>query len=226
MSGDSEFVAIYRALRRAFGHQHWWPAQTPFEVVVGAVLTQNTNWKNVEKAIENLRRRGLLNARRLSEAPPAEVQDCVTPAGYYRQKAARLVSVARWVREAGAADDNELGVLARWPCDLLRSELLRLSGIGPETADSILLYALGKPVFVVDAYTVRIMGRHGFVEPGSSYADVQEMFHERLPADVELYKDFHAQFVELGKRYCRKRAPKCPDCPLRDLLGAPVETGG
>ena len=222
MTGKGQFLAIYAQLRSAFGNQHWWPARTPFEVIVGAVLTQNTNWRNVEKAIRNLEGAGLLSAQDLSQADPRSLQELIRPAGYYRQKARRLIGVARWVAQNCPPQDRPLAALKGRSAEDLRRELLSLSGIGPETADSILLYALEKPVFVVDAYTVRIMGRHGFVEPDSSYADVQAQFQDRLPQDVELLKDYHAQLVELGKRYCRKRSPDCADCPLYPLLGAPL----
>jgi len=222
MVAKGQLLTIYSELRRAFGHQHWWPARTPFEVIVGAVLTQNTNWRNVEKAIRNLEEAGLLSARALGQADPRRLQRLIRPAGYYRQKAGRLLGVARWVALHCAPEDEGLCGLKARSTDELRRGLLSLSGIGPETADSILLYALAKPVFVVDAYTVRVMGRHGLIEPGGSYADVQQEFHDRLPQDVELLKDYHAQLVELGKRYCKKRYPDCARCPLYPLLGPPL----
>jgi len=214
---------VYFVLRRAFGFRDWWPAETPFEVIVGAVLTQNTNWKNVEKAIRNLKQAGVLDPLTLSQADLDELRELIRPAGYYRQKAPRLRTIAAWVAQNCIPEDTLLGQLKWRTQDELREELLALKGIGPETADSIMLYALEKPVFVVDAYTVRALGRHGFIEPGAGYYDVQELFHHRLPPDVKLFQDFHAQFVELGKRCCKKRAPKCGECPLRPLLGDPTE---
>ena len=222
MGDRTSLIEMYAALRQVFGHRNWWPARSPFEVIVGAILTQNTNWDNVEKAIDNLREAGLLSPSALSEAEPQRLQELVRPAGYYRQKAGRLRRVARWVSERCIEADLELGALKWEPLDQLREELLALNGVGPETADSILLYALGKPVFVVGAYTVRILGRHELIEPDATYCDVQEHFVHRLPPDVELFKDFHAQLVEVGKRYCRKRRPRCAECPLRVLLGEPV----
>jgi len=222
MGDRTNLLEMYAALRQAFGHRNWWPAQSPFEVIVGAVLTQNTNWDNVEKAVDSLREAGLLSPSALSEAAPQRLHELIRPAGYYRQKAGRLQRLARWVGEHCIEADSELGALKWEPLDQLREELLALNGVGPETADSILLYALEKPVFVVDAYTVRILGRHELIEPDATYGDVQEHFVHRLPPDVELFKDFHAQLVEVGKRYCRKRRPRCAECPLRPLLGEPV----
>jgi len=218
----SSFLEIYVALRQAFGHRHWWPAETPFEVVVGAILTQNTNWKNVEQAIANLKQAGLLEPDLLAEATLPDVQGLIRPAGYFRQKSARLKRVARWVNQRCVPGDRALGALKWEPLDVLREELLSINGIGPETADSILLYALEKPSFVVDAYTVRVLGRHCLIEPDATYEEVQEEFHRRLPPDTELFRDFHAQFVEVGKQFCRKSAPHCAECPLRTLLGEPV----
>lgn len=219
---SNEFIEIYRTLREAFGHQQWWPARTPFEVMVGAVLTQNTNWKNVETAIVNLREAGLLRPGPLSAAEAEELQDLVRPSGYYRQKSARLLRLARWVETRCGPDDEELEALKQEPIYELRTELLRINGVGPETADSILLYALEKPVFVVDAYTVRVFGRHELIEPHLPYTEIQEEFHHRLAEDVELYQDYHAQLVELGKRFCKKSSPACSTCPLRPQLGPPV----
>ncbi|MDP6438841.1 MAG: endonuclease III domain-containing protein [Candidatus Brocadiia bacterium] len=215
-------MRIYEALLAAFGHRNWWPGETPFEVMVGAVLTQNTNWTNVEKAIANLKRSGVLSAAALSELDTSELQDLIRPAGYYRQKAGRLRRLARWVAERGADDACAIAALRAASTDELRQGLLALNGIGPETADSILLYALEKPVFVVDAYTVRIMSRHGLVDPEVGYEEVQAVFEDGLERDVELFKDYHAQLVEVGKRYCRRRSPRCERCPLRGVLGDPV----
>ena len=216
------FIDIYRTLRRSFGHQRWWPAQSPFEVMVGAILTQNTNWNNVETAIENLHEAGLLRPGALSEASPEKLQDLIRPSGYYRQKTARLLRLARWVEPRCGPDDVELVALKELSVFDLRPELLRINGIGPETADSILLYALEKPVFVIDAYTVRVFARHELIEPQLPYGEIQEEFHLQLPEDVELFQDFHAQLVEVGKRFCKKRSPDCAECPLLNLLGSPV----
>lgn len=222
MAAENLLLQIYNVLRNAFGHRNWWPAESAFEVMVGALLTQNTNWANVESAIGRLKGAGLLNAQGLSKVEAEQLQALIKPAGYYRQKAARLKRLAQWVVQQCGPDDESLEGLRTLPLRRLREELTSLKGIGYETADSIVLYALEKPVFVVDAYTVRVMGRHGLIEPAISYVEVQEYFEDRLPAHVELFKDFHAQLVEVGKRFCKARAPLCADCPLHPLLGGPV----
>lgn len=219
---SNDFVEIYRTLRECFGYQDWWPARTAFEVMVGAILTQNTNWNNVEKAIENLRDADRLTADAIAGVDAEELQDLIRPAGYFRQKSARLIRLARWVEQNCDPADQGLTALKEWPQYELRRELLNINGIGPETADSILLYALDKLVFVIDTYTVRVFGRHELIEADLPYQELQEEFHYRLPDDLDLYRDFHAQIVELGKRNCTKRSPSCGSCPLRPLLGEPV----
>jgi endonuclease-3 related protein len=159
----------------------------------------------------------------LSEAGEEEIQALIRPAGYYRQKTSRLRRLARLVMDVCAPDDLSLEGLRALPLEDLRNTLMSLKGIGHETADSILLYALDRPVFVVDAYTVRVLVRHQLIEPGVSYVDLQAYFEDGLPADVELFKDFHAQLVELGKRYCKSRRPLCAGCPVHSLLGDPIE---
>ena len=223
MQAEGALMKVYRTLRHAFGHRSWWPAETPFEVMVGAVLTQNTNWQNVEKAINNLKQAGLLSPSRLAAASGQELESLIRPTGYYRQKSRRLNRLARWACEN--AGDAVLS-LADWPADRLRQELLGLRGIGPETADSILLYALGKPVFVVDGYTMRVLRRHQLIPADCTYYELQSYLQERLPCEVDLYQDYHAQFVEVGKRFCRKQ-PLCEGCPLLPVMGRPVleETG-
>jgi endonuclease-3 related protein len=222
MNDKGMFFQIYITLRQALGHQNWWPAHSPFEVMVGAVLTQNTNWKNVEDAIEKLREAGLLDPSAMNEVSAENLQELVRPAGYYRQKSARLKRLAAWVKERHVVGDTELGALKWEDTSTLREELLSINGIGPETADSILLYALDKAVFVVDTYTVRIMARHELIDPTCGYGEIQEEFQHRLPPDVEIFKDYHAQLVEVGKRFCKKTSPRCEECPLLHLLGEPV----
>ena len=212
---------IYQALRQAFGHRGWWPAEGPLEMMVGAVLTQNTNWRNVEKALGALKRGGLLNVQALAEVDLGVLQELIRPAGYYRQKAPRVQRLAQWIGNCGDTEAQALEGLAAMPVDELRRELLALKGIGPETADSILLYALRKPVFVVDSYTVRVLARHGIVARGSTYEEVQGLFQDALPEDIDLWQDYHAQLVEVGKRCCRRRSPLCSECPLLPLLGQP-----
>jgi len=218
----TKLLDIYRTLLHALGHRGWWPGDSPLEVMVGAVLTQNTNWQNVEKAIANLKRADMLGACKLANAAPAELEALIRPAGYYRQKAARLGRLARWLNGRGESDEAAIEALRTLSSDRLRQELLAIKGIGPETADSILLYALEKPVFVVDSYTVRILARHGLAEAESSYDEVQALFQDGLPGEVELLKDYHAQLVEVGKRFCRRSRPRCAECPLLELLGRPI----
>jgi len=218
MSTQELLMELYGALERAFGHRAWWPAETPFEVMVGAVLTQNTNWANVEKAIEALKRANALCAAVLTEMDQERLQCLVRPAGYFRQKAARLQRLAAYVVERAGGDPSGLDEV---PTEDLRDELLALRGIGPETADSILLYALGRPTFVVDTYTMRIAARHGLVDWQCGYFELKEFFEGGLPAEVELLRDYHAQLVELGKRHCRRRSPRCEGCPARPVLGEP-----
>ena len=209
---------LYDTLREEFGHQNWWPADSPFEVMVGAILTQNTNWQNVTKAIAQLKQANALSADALVNLESEELQTLIRPAGYYRQKAARLKRLAGWLKEEC---DGNLNLLAEWPTDALRDQLLALRGIGPETACSILLYALDRPVFVVDTYTHRIVARHDLVWVNCSYEELQALFEDHLPRDTELYRDYHAQLVEVGKRFCKKSNPRCKDCPVRTVLGEP-----
>ena len=218
LNAESILSSIYAALRAEFGPRNWWPADTPFEVMVGAVLTQNTNWGNVERAIGNLKRAGMLGPAALAAAGADELQALIRPAGYYRQKAARLKRLVEWLMSAAG---GEVSGLRGRSTEELREQLLSLSGIGPETADSILLYALDRMTFVVDAYTKRALVRHQMVGPECSYYELQEFVCDGLPQDLELYRDYHAQFVELGKRLCRKK-PLCDRCPLLPLLGSPV----
>ncbi len=208
---DSQsLLNIYRSLRARFGHRCWWPGETPFEVVVGAILTQNTAWVNVEKAIANLKRAEMLTVEALLDESLERLSELIRPSGYYNQKALRLRAISRWFWDRCRGDPLNFEPFAT---DVLRSELLALNGIGPETADSVLLYALNRPVFVIDAYTRRIMNRLGFVDEAVKYNDLQACFHLLLPQDLGLYNDFHAQFVALGKDFCRPK-PACSDCPL------------
>ncbi|KPV40046.1 endonuclease [Thiohalorhabdus denitrificans] len=206
------FAGVYEALLEAFGPQHWWPADTPFEVAVGAVLTQNTAWTNVERAIANLKDADCLTPGALLEVPHERLAGLIRPAGYFNVKAGRLRALCEFlVREC---PDGDIRHLAPRPTPAVRSDLLRVKGVGEETADSILLYALDHPVFVVDAYTVRIFERLGLLEPGLSYGDVQERFHAALPSERALFNEYHALVVALGKDYCKPR-PRCGTCPLR-----------
>jgi endonuclease III related protein len=207
-------AAYYEALSAHFGPSGWWPGDTPFEVAVGAVLTQNTAWTNVEKAIRNLKVSRMLTPRAVIRAPLEELEAALKPSGYFRVKARRLRSFCQFLIERYNGDMERM---AREPLASLRPELLEVHGIGPETADDILLYACGKPVFVVDAYTRRILARHELVPANINYEPLRHLFECHLPADVDLYKDYHAQLVYTGKDYC-KTNPDCQNCPLRKYL--------
>jgi endonuclease-3 related protein len=206
-----EITDLYGRLLRAFGAQGWWPARTSFEVAVGAVLTQNTNWKNVEKAISHLRSAAALTPSSMASLPRSRLASLIRSSGCYNIKARRLRNFLRYLRERHGL---RMKSLLDTPTDRLRQELLEVGGIGPETADSILLYAAGRPVFVVDAYTRRIFSRHGYVDEEVSYGGLQEFIESRLPVDTGLFNEFHALIVRLGKEYCRPRKPCCEECPL------------
>lgn len=212
---------IHDRLLDHYGPQQWWPGQSPFEVMVGAILVQNTNWKNVEKAITNLREHGLLEPHALFETPQEELAELIRPAGYYRIKARRLHNLLCLVVEQY---DGHLDAMFATGVHSLREELLGVNGVGPETADSILLYAGNLPVFVIDTYTHRIMARHGWVEFEIDYHGLQEHFESHLEQDVKLYNEYHALLVRLGHLHCRK-TPKCDGCPLAEWLpeGGPLE---
>ncbi len=216
---------LYDRLFDAFGPQNWWPAESPFEVIVGAVLVQNTNWQNVRRAIENLRREDLLQPRALYEVAAEELEALIRPAGYFRVKARRLRNVLHLLVERY---DGSLEAMFATGLPELREQLLAVNGVGPETADSILLYAGNLPVFVVDAYTHRVLGRHGCIDPEADYHAIQDCFQSELPEDVALYNEFHALLVHVGKHFCRKRRPKCDECPLNVLLpeGGALEWAG
>ncbi len=201
---------MYQRLYEHFGPQHWWPARTPFEVAVGAVLTQNTNWANVERAIQNLRAAGVLSAKKMRALPLRRLERLLRPAGYFRVKAKRLRALLDWlIEECG----GRLGTLKRRPTKELRESLLAVNGVGPETADSILLYALGRPVFVIDAYTRRVLARHGLAAGDEDYEVLRALFESALPRRVKLYNEYHALLVAVGKYHCGTR-PRCAGCPL------------
>ena len=204
---------MYRALDRFFGPLHWWPGETPFEVAVGAILTQNTNWANVQKAIGRIRARGAMSPSVLYGLDPAELEELIRPSGYYRVKARRLRAFLEVLCGGFGGDLDAMlsGDLAE-----ARRRLLAISGIGEETADSILLYAGGKPVFVVDAYTRRILERHGILQGRNSYGEIQRLFLQALPPDADLYNQYHALIVETGKKFCRTE-PQCGQCPLQGV---------
>jgi endonuclease-3 related protein len=201
----------------AFGPQNWWPGDSPFEIMVGAVLVQNTAWRNVERAIKNLREAGMMEPRALYELPPAELADLIRPAGYFQVKARRLRNLLQFVIEHY---DGSLDTMFSTSLDTLREELLFINGIGPETADAILLYAGGLPTFVVDAYTHRVLSRHAWVGYDANYHDMKDLFESALPTDAPLYNEYHALLVRVGKDYCRRSEARCDECPLAELLPA------
>lgn len=204
---------IYGKLFHAFGPQHWWPGQTPFEVIVGAILTQGTAWTNAALAIDNLKRERLLSPTALKRISVRRLAPLIRSSGYFNQKARRLKAFVRYLYRSYQGD---LKKMRRVPLARLRAELLQIPGIGPETADSILLYAFGKPVFVVDAYTRRVLARHSFMGWEASYQQIQQLFMERLPKRRSLFNEYHALLVVLGKQFCQTH-PKCENCPLRNV---------
>jgi len=206
-------MEIYNILFSALGPQNWWPAETELEMMVGAILTQNTSWNNVEKAITNLKEKDLLSIRGLSQIPPSILAGYIRPAGYYNLKVNRLKNLIKFIEDKYNGDTDGFFSL---DTDTIRKELLSVKGIGMETADSIILYGAGRPLFVVDTYTHRILTRHGLIEEEAGYYDLQLSFMDNLPNDVELFKEFHALIVKTGKDFCRKK-PLCSSCPLEDL---------
>ena len=225
--------AILEALRRQHdrpvkrGRFGWWPARSAFELMAGAVLTQNAAWTNASRALDALRAAGALSAPAVLALSPRRLAALIRPAGYYNVKAGRLRALCRWYAAAGP-----LRRLRRRPTAELRAELLAVHGVGPETADDILLYALRRPVFVVDAYTRRVFSRLGLVSPRVGYEELRALFERELPADAELYGEYHARIVWHGKFLCRARDPRCGDCLLRSgcaygrALSPPAGRGG
>jgi len=205
----------YDALFAAHGPQDWWPGRTAFEVIVGAILTQNTSWTNVEIAIRNLRREKLLTARAIETVSFPRLARLIRSSGYFRQKAKKLKYFVRFLRsEYGGSVKKMFDT----PTLVLREKLLAVHGIGPETADSILLYAGEHPVFVVDAYTRRLLERHQLATAAQRYDEIRELFERNLSGDAALYNEYHALIVRTGKEYCRTRNPRCNECPLHSFL--------
>jgi endonuclease-3 related protein len=204
-------MEMFDLMLNHFGPQDWWPAETALEVMVGAVLTQNTNWKNVEKAIENLKDKDLLSVVNLNATPSGELAQLIRPAGYYNIKSKRLKNLMNFIAERYQED---LSMFMEEDTQKLREGLLSVNGVGPETADSILLYAASRPVFVIDAYTYRILYRHGMIsEEHATYDVLQDLFMDHLTEDASLFNEFHALIVQTGKHYCKRR-PICDHCPL------------
>ncbi|MFC1592510.1 endonuclease III domain-containing protein [Candidatus Omnitrophota bacterium] len=204
---------IYRRLREEFGPQHWWPAKTDFEVIIGAILTQNTAWLNVEKAISNLKKNKLLTPRAMKKVSRIKLANLIRPSGYYNQKTKKIKNFIHFLFR-----DYQGSLKKMFSGNFLdlREQLLEVNGIGPETADSILLYAGDKPIFVVDGYTRRILSRHNLIKSDASYAEIQDIFMDNLRSNAALFNEYHALFVRLGKQVCKTK-PNCSICPLKDV---------
>jgi len=207
-------MRIYHKMKDHFGPLHWWPGETPFEIMIGAILTQNTSWSNAEKAIRNLKTESLLTPQKLDHISKSRLETLLKPSGFFRVKARRVKEFLRHLRQSY---QYEIRRMKAQSTSFLREELLEINGIGKETADSILLYALSKKVFVIDAYTRRIYSRHGFWNQKLEYDAIRNWFEEALPKRTGLWNDYHAQLVMVGKHYCKSK-PKCNECPLNFLF--------
>ena len=206
---------FYATLVESFGPQGWWPARTRWEVIWGAILTQNTTWRNATLALRNLRKAGLLARRRFRQISLDELAALIRPAGFYRQKARTLHNFAHWIEQAHG---GSLDALFSQGAVRARAQLLALKGIGPETADAILLYSGRHPVFVADAYTRRVLSRHNLLSPTANYQSAQQFLHHHLPPDEPLFNEFHALLVEAAKRFCHRNVAHCEECPLGRFL--------
>lgn len=211
---ENIYEEAYRLLYAHFGPQGWWPADTPFEVMVGAVLTQNTSWSNVTKALTDLKNAGLLSFETLSLCSADEIAPHIRSSGYYNLKAQRLRNLLDLI---GNCYDGKLEHFLGDALAAARGNLLEVKGIGPETADSVLLYACGHPIFVIDMYTHRVFSRHNLVMEESDYHGMQEIFMDNLPHDSRLFNEFHALIVRVATTYCKKNNPLCDQCPLQGL---------
>ncbi len=210
MKGSCE-RQVFERLRLAYGTSGWWPAESGFEVMVGAVLTQNTAWANVERAIAELRRADLLAPEAIAAVGLGQLASLIRSSGYFNVKAARLKALVAWIHDSGG-----LEALGRMPTEVLRARLLEVKGVGPETADDILLYAFHRPVFVIDAYTRRLFSRLGAIRGNEHYEILRRRFEEAFPDDVARLNEYHALIVRHAKDVCRSR-PLCPGCALKDL---------
>lgn len=206
-------MTVYDRLFAAYGPRNWWPGDSPFEVVIGAILTQNTNWSNVEKAIANIKDASLLTPHKFHQIGVCDLAKLIKPAGYFNVKAKRIKKFIDWLFENY---DGSISRMFDTDLGLLREGLLSVNGIGPETADSILLYAGNKPTFVVDTYTYRIFSRHNLISEDSTYYDIKSFIEESIPEDIKLYNEFHALLVQLGKEFCKPKR-RCELCPLNGL---------
>ncbi|MFP4237216.1 MAG: endonuclease III domain-containing protein [Desulfonatronovibrio sp.] len=215
MNKETILLNYFATMSAHLGPSNWWPAESSFEVALGAILTQNTNWNNVHKAIHNLKEKGLLDPRKMFFLSEEELAQLIKPAGYFRIKARRLKNFLHFLNsECGLNFD----ALKNRELEELRTKLLNINGIGPETADSIILYALNKPSFVVDAYTKRIFNRHSLVHEDIDYHELRDLFMSCLPEDQALYNEYHALLVRTGKKWCKKKAGLCRECPLNIYL--------
>jgi endonuclease-3 related protein len=208
------YTEVYQNLIDHFGPQNWWPGETPFEIIVGAVLTQNTNWRNVSKAIDNLREAELLNFNSLKLLAVDEIATYIRPSGYYNLKAKRLRNLFDMIENVYF---GELDLFLQDSLASGRENLLSVKGVGPETADSILLYACELPTFVIDTYTHRVFSRHQLVDEETDYESMQDLFVSQLPQDVQLYNEYHALIVRVASTYCKKTNPLCEQCPLQGV---------
>ncbi len=211
---SEKLLKIYQVLHKSFGPQNWWPGETPFEIMVGAILTQNTNWRNVEKAITNIKTAHLLEPKKLLKNRRI-IPKLVKPSGFYNLKSRRLIQFLKYYVNSY---DGSVKHYLKKKTAVLRGELLSVHGVGKETADSILLYALSRSVFVIDAYTRRIFSRHDFFEYDLPYDEIRSMFEKNLPRSTRLYNEYHALLVKLGKEYCSKNEPLCDICPVHCLF--------
>lgn len=211
MTKSERINRFYRELHKNYGPQGWWPADSKLECILGAILTQNTSWKNVEKAMESLKRESLISVAKLNLITAEELASLIRPSGYYNQKA---LKIKNFITFAVRNYSGNLEKMFEEDRAFLRKRLLGIKGIGPETADSIMLYAGEIPVFVVDAYTYRVLSRHGLIPEETTYDEIQELFTDSLPEDADVFNEYHALLVRVGKEHCRKQAPKCSGCPL------------
>lgn len=233
MPRSSDLEIYYDLLFKHFGPRHWWPGDSPFEIALGAILTQNTAWINVEKALSNLKGLAALSPTEVSALPDAALAQAIRPSGYYNQKLIKIRNFLGWLEKKAVEHSGEgaLKLLASPSLDFLREEdlpglresLLSVKGVGPETADSILLYALELPSFVIDAYTWRMLRRHGFVGEDTNYYEMQALFTRVMPDNLAVYNEYHALIVKLGQEHCRKTKPLCASCPLFEYLEYPVD---
>ncbi|XPV77796.1 MAG: endonuclease III domain-containing protein [Desulfovibrio sp.] len=214
MTREQALMNMFKDMHNALGDSHWWPGDTPFEIMIGTVLVQNTNWKNVEKAIANLKAAQIHTPQDMRNISADDLAELIRPAGFFRVKTDRLQHVLRYLKSY----NDDFDFLKTGSLHSRREELLAVKGIGPETADSILLYALDFPVFVVDAYTKRMFNRHGMLPEDVFYPEMQDYFMDVLPADTKLFNEFHALIVRVGKEWCKKSRPLCSECPLSSYL--------